>query len=79
MSCRSCQSRNQKLFPSELNVHFPGQEGLDKQTVWAFPSLRVCLDCGFTELQLEPRELHLLAEEAAPAKSPRRRGQYPLG
>lgn len=62
MPCRSCQSENQRKFDGEINIHFPGLKGLDKPTVWAFPKLAVCLDCGFTEFQLEERELRLLAE-----------------
>jgi hypothetical protein len=40
------------MFPAEINVHFPGFEGLSKPTVWVFPRLRVCLDCGFTEFTI---------------------------
>ena len=62
MSCRSCQSETQRTFTAEMLIHFPGREGLDKTPVWAFPKLVVCLDCGFTELRLEERELCSLAE-----------------
>ncbi len=43
-------------------------KGLDKPTVWAFPKLLVCLDCGFTEFQVEESELRLLAEGIAGIK-----------
>jgi len=49
MACRSCESLNQATFPAEINIHFPGIENLTKPTVWAFPTLLVCLDCGFAE------------------------------
>ena len=52
MICLVCRSSNQRTFPSELNIHFPGFEGLDRPTVWAFPKLLVCLDCGFTQFTL---------------------------
>ena len=52
------------MFPSEVNIHFPGPKNLTKHTVWTFPHLLVCLDCGFTELQIEKTELRLLAEGA---------------
>ena len=26
--------------------HFPGMKGLDIPTVWVFPAIRVCMDCG---------------------------------
>ena len=64
MTCRLCQSEHQSMFPSEMNIHFPGRNNLSKPTVWAFPYLLVCLDCGFTELQIEKTELRLLAEGA---------------
>lgn len=62
MPCRECQSENQKTFPCEMNIHFPGQKNLDKPTVWAFPELLVCLDCGFTELRLQEKECSVLAD-----------------
>lgn len=52
------------MFGSEINIHFPGMQGLDMPTVWAFPELVVCLDCGFTEFQLEETEQRLLAQGA---------------
>jgi hypothetical protein len=68
MSCRACLSGNQRRLSSEMNIHFPGMKGLDKPTVWAFPELLVCLDCGFTEFQVEETELRLLAEGIAGIK-----------
>jgi hypothetical protein len=44
MSCRSCASEKQKEFGSEISIHFPGLEGLDKATVLVFPRLVVCVD-----------------------------------
>jgi hypothetical protein len=61
MACRICRSRNQNSFPCEVNVHFPGLKNLTK-TVWTFPELLVCGDCGFAEFQLEEAELRLLEE-----------------
>jgi len=52
MKCLSCHSTNQSVFPAEINIHFPGWEGLDRPTVWAFPQLLVCLGCGFTQFTL---------------------------
>ena len=62
MPCRSCQSGKQKEFPSEINIRFPGMKGLDKPTVWAFPELHVCLDCGFTEFRVEETDLRQLEQ-----------------
>jgi hypothetical protein len=61
MCCRLCRSRNQKAFYSEINIHFPGINQLTR-TVWAFPTLLVCLDCGFTELTIEEAALRSLEE-----------------
>ena len=60
--CKSCQSTNQRTFNSEINVHFNGLKGLDKPTVWVFPKLLVCLNCGFTEFEFEEDPLRLLKE-----------------
>ncbi len=46
-----------------MNIHFVGLKSLDAPTVWVFPELLVCLDCGYTEFQVEERELRLLAED----------------
>ena len=58
--CPSCQSVNLKTFTSEIAIHFPGIEGLEKPIVWAFPELSVCLDCGATRFILPERELEVL-------------------
>jgi len=57
MPCKSCLSKNQREFPAEVNIHFPGKEGLKKPTVWAFPRLGICLDCGLTQFTLGDSEL----------------------
>jgi hypothetical protein len=62
MSCKSCQSPNQRNFDGEMDIHFPGLKGLDKLIVWVFPKLLVCLDCGFTEFAIPETELRQLAE-----------------
>jgi hypothetical protein len=55
--CRSCQSGNQVELPSEINIHFPGISNLDKPRVLIFPSILVCLDCGFSEFVIGESEL----------------------
>ena len=61
MQCISCKSANEREFPAEINVHFPGPEGLDKPTVWIFPHLRVCLDCGLTQFTMNEEQVQQLA------------------
>jgi hypothetical protein len=62
MACRQCSSGNQGKFGTEMNIHFPGVEGLQKATVWVFPQVMVCLDCGFAEFTVTETELHRLAK-----------------
>ena len=62
MPCRSCQSKNLSVFPAEINIHFPGFEGLDRPTVWAFPHLLVCMDCRVTQFTLSRDRVRELSE-----------------
>jgi hypothetical protein len=49
MSCNRCASGKLKDFTAEIAIHRPGWEGLNKPLLRVFPTLTVCLDCGFTE------------------------------
>jgi hypothetical protein len=60
MSCRKCGSEQLSKFASEINIHFPAHEGLDKAPVLIFPELLVCLRCGFAELFISKKELSTL-------------------
>lgn len=62
MSCKSCQSENERTLNGEVAIHFPGPKGLDKPIVWVFPKLLVCLNCGFTEFEIPKAELRQLVE-----------------
>jgi len=62
VSCKECKSEEVDSFTSELAIHFPGLDGLNKPVVWAFPKLQVCLHCGFTEFTVSERELTVLRE-----------------
>jgi hypothetical protein len=65
MSCQSCGSDNQSKFSVEMNVHFPGYDGLQKPTVWVFSEVVICLNCGFAEFSVAKPELYALAQGAA--------------
>ena len=65
MSCKSCGSEALSSLDSEINIHFPGYSSLSKPTVWAFPTLLVCLDCGFSEFHLTETELCVVTEGKA--------------
>jgi hypothetical protein len=62
MACKGCSSHNQSKFNTEMNIHFPGYEGLQKPTVWVFPEVVICLNCGFAEFSVPEAELHLLVK-----------------
>ena len=65
MSCRVCQSDNQRNMGGEVGIHFPGLNNLDKSRVFVFPELLVCLDCGFTEFVVPQTELQKLVQTDA--------------
>ena len=60
MRCMVCASGKQAEFNAEINIHFPGLKNMDKSTVWVFPKLLVCLDCGFSRCTVPETELALL-------------------
>jgi hypothetical protein len=62
--CPSCKSSNQAEFPSEMLVHFSGRENLDKPGVWLFPTVSICLDCGFLQSTVPAPELAQLGAGA---------------
>jgi len=60
MSC-SCHCHPAKEhFTAEVCIHFPGIENLGKPSVFIFPSLSVCLECGVAEFVVNGRELQEL-------------------
>ena len=76
MQCRSCRSVDNWKCPSEINIHPPaGTENLSKPTVWVFPQVRVCADCGFAEFVLEESELKNLRDLYSSQPS----GDFPFG
>jgi len=67
MSCKSCQSENQRTLNGEIAIHFPGLDGLEKPIVWVFPKLVACLQCGLTEFTIPESELRVLTQNAPAA------------
>lgn len=61
MICRSCGLETLSKFVGELAIHVPGVKNLDKPTVWVFPQMWVCLNCGDAEFTISERELFVLA------------------
>jgi len=60
VTCTRCSSDRQQMFNSEIAIHFPGLDGLDKPIVLVFPRLSVCLGCGLTEFTIPERELGIV-------------------
>ena len=71
MACDICRSPNQRAFPAEVNIHFPGIHGLDQPTVFVFPLLLVCLDCSVAVFTIDKSDLRALAEDNSRGQSKR--------
>lgn len=56
MPCTSCQSLNQSEFDTEMCFHFPGLENVEK-SLFLYPKVTVCLDCGLTKFSISQTEL----------------------
>lgn len=48
-----------------MSVHVLGLENVNKPVVLIFPSILVCMDCGFTELAMAQDELRQLGKGPA--------------
>jgi hypothetical protein len=63
--CNSCASDNLAEFDSEMNIHFSGVRSLDKPSIFAFPKIMICLNCGSLRSTLSAEELRILQKSAA--------------
>jgi hypothetical protein len=61
VNCPRCQFTHFRPFAAEINIHFPGSEGLTTPTVWVFPQVLVCLNCGLAQFSIPESELQRLA------------------
>jgi hypothetical protein len=68
MSCVSCASGNQAAFATEINIHFPGLKNVDKPSVFVFPKILVCLDCGYSRFTIPDTELAQMQEAERQAR-----------
>jgi hypothetical protein len=64
MSCPACASCNQVEFSAEMIVHLGGLRNLDKSGVVLFPTLLICVSCGFSQFTVPKAELALLASDS---------------
>ena len=60
MSCKACRSVNLRELTAEMNIHSFYPAGINEPSVWGFPLLLVCMDCGFAEFQLPEAALREL-------------------
>ena len=67
MTCKACGSDQQSKFTAEIAIHLREQSGLDKPSIWVFPELLVCLNCGESEFAIPEDQLRLLAKGEAAA------------
>jgi hypothetical protein len=62
MSCSKCWSTTVKKLTAEISLGFPGIKNLDKPTVFVFPIVTVCLNCGHAVFSVPERELTVIKE-----------------
>jgi hypothetical protein len=62
MVCQTCHSADTREYTAEINIHFPGMEGLNIPTLLIFPRLLVCLSCGLAQFTIPDAERKALAE-----------------
>ena len=55
-TCASCQSGNLRDFLAEMNIHFSGIKGINVPSVWLFPTILVCMDCGMAQFTIPEAE-----------------------
>ena len=60
--CKSCGSSKLAELTAEVCIHLPGLRGLDVDPIYAFPKLRICLECGLVQANLTEEELKQVRE-----------------
>ena len=50
------------MFTAEMNIHFPELENIDTPTVWVFPPVAICSNCGASEFVVHGEPLRELRE-----------------
>lgn len=68
LCCSNCGSAKLQTFNAEANIHFPGLRNVARTSVFAFPKLVICLDCGQIISKLSENELQMLRQGLVPAK-----------
>jgi hypothetical protein len=71
-SCANCGSSKLLTYDAEANIHFPGLRNVLHASVFAFPKLTICLDCGQITSKLSENELRMLRQGPIPVKNSRK-------
>ena len=61
--CRFCGKFNVQAFSAEMNIHFQGLENLETPTVWVFPPVTICLNCGRADFMVPVGPLKKLRDQ----------------
>ena len=61
--CGSCRSINLRGFIAEMGIRSGGLKNIDEQSVFIFPKLNLCMDCGSAEFVVPEGELRQLAKD----------------
>jgi hypothetical protein len=65
MSCAMCSSANQAEYTTEMMIHVSRLKHLAKPGLLIFPTVSICLDCGFSWFTVPKTELASLAGREA--------------
>jgi hypothetical protein len=65
MECGYCGSTNDAQLGTEINIHLPGQVLLEAPSIFVFPKITACLDCGFAQLTFSEAEIGLIRRRLA--------------
>jgi predicted nucleic-acid-binding Zn-ribbon protein len=60
MRCKSCGSEKFGDLNGEIAMYFSGLKNRNEPSVWAFPQVVVCLNCGTAEFDIAEDQLRLL-------------------
>lgn len=64
MGCKACGSENQLTLRAELTASFPSLPAAKLAPLYVCQDLRICMVCGFAELQIPPTQLQELTKKA---------------
>jgi hypothetical protein len=57
MPCRSCGSGQQHQYRSEIAIHHKPSLSTLRRPILVFPTVQLCITCGFVEFTIPAEEL----------------------